>query len=120
METACVDGHSRISVVILIDPGHIRIKVKVCVQYNIYIYDNNISPSLLMIIINIIILYFIQIRHTDDFPPTGTLLVKDNTLQLNILTGSRPLKSGYIEFAMVGNYSMRGIQLLLTRLVSYC
>ena len=28
METACVDGHSRLSVVI--DPGHIRIKVKVC------------------------------------------------------------------------------------------
>ena len=24
-----------------------------------------------MIIIKIIILYFIQIRHTDDFPPTG-------------------------------------------------
>ena len=28
-----------------------------------------------MIIIKIIILYFIQIRHTDAFPPTGTLLV---------------------------------------------
>ena len=28
-----------------------------------------------MIMITIIILYFIQIRHTDDFPPTGTLLV---------------------------------------------
>ena len=80
METACVDGHSRLS-------GHIRthlyryekafiIKVKVCacvmcVQYTGY--DNNISPSLL--IIKIIILYFIQIRHTDAFPPTGTLLV---------------------------------------------
>ena len=36
------------------------------------IYDNNISPGLLIIIIKIIILYFIQIRHTDDFPPTGT------------------------------------------------
>ena len=36
------------------------------------IYDNNISPGLIMIIIKIIILYFIQIRHTDDFPPTGT------------------------------------------------
>ena len=35
------------------------------------IYDNNISPSLLMIIIKSIILYFIQIRHTDDIPPTG-------------------------------------------------
>ena len=28
-----------------------------------------------MIIINIIIIYFIQIRHTDDFPSTGTRLV---------------------------------------------
>ena len=28
-----------------------------------------------MIIIKIIILYFIQIRHTDDFPSTGTHLV---------------------------------------------
>ena len=47
----------------------------VCVRDVCAIYDNNISPSLLMIIIKIIILYFIQIRHTDDFPPTGTLLV---------------------------------------------
>ena len=30
------------------------------------------------------------------------------------------LKLGYIEFAMAGNYSMLGIQLLLTRRVSYC
>ena len=29
-----------------------------------------------MIIITIIILYFIQIRHTDDFPSTGTRLVR--------------------------------------------
>ena len=47
----------------------------VCVRDVCAIYDNNISPSLLMIIIKIIILYFIKIRHTDDFPPTGTLLV---------------------------------------------
>ena len=75
METACVDGHSRLSVVI--DPGHIRIiKGKgVCLRDVCVQYDNNISPSLLMIIIKIMILYFIQIRHTDDFPPTGTLLV---------------------------------------------
>ena len=46
-----------------------------CVRDVCAIYDNNISPSLLMIMITIIILYFIQIRHTDDFPPTGTLLV---------------------------------------------
>ena len=31
-----------------------------------------------MIIIKIIILYFIQIRHTDDFPSTGTRLVLYN------------------------------------------
>ena len=50
----------------------------VCVRDVCAIYDNNISPSLLMIIIKIIILYFIQIRHTDDFPQTGTLLVNVN------------------------------------------
>ena len=43
METVGVDGHSRLSVVILIDPGHIRIKVKVCacmmyVLYTIIIF----------------------------------------------------------------------------------
>ena len=47
----------------------------VCVRDVCAIYDNNISPSLLMIIIKIIILYFKKIRNTDDFPPTGTLLV---------------------------------------------
>ena len=48
--------------------------VRACVCDVFAIYDNNISPSLLMIIIKIIILYFIQfqIRHTDNFPPTGT------------------------------------------------
>ena len=52
METACVDGHSRISVVI--DPGHIRTHLYlydkgkgVCVRDVCAIYDNNISPSLL-------------------------------------------------------------------------
>ena len=39
------------------------------------IYDNNISPRLIMIMIKIIMLYFIQIRHTDDVPSTGTRLV---------------------------------------------
>ena len=39
------------------------------------IYDNNILPRLIMILINIIILYFIQITHTDDFPSTGNRLV---------------------------------------------
>ena len=54
----------------------------VCVRNVCAIYDNNISPSLLMIIIKIIILYFIQIRHTDAFPPTGTLLVYINLTRL--------------------------------------
>ena len=31
-----------------------------------------------MILINIIILYFIQITHTDDFPSTGPHLVQVN------------------------------------------
>ena len=31
------------------------------------IYDNDIFPRLIMTIIKIIIIYFIQIRHTDDF-----------------------------------------------------
>ena len=35
------------------------------------IYDDNILPMVIMIIIKIIILYFIQIRHTFDFPSTG-------------------------------------------------
>ena len=35
------------------------------------------APMLIMIIINIIIQYFIQIRHTDDFLSTGTSLVLD-------------------------------------------
>ena len=39
-----------------------------CVRDVFAIYDNYILPMLIMIIINIIILYFIQIRHTDDFP----------------------------------------------------
>ena len=38
------------------------------------IYDNNILPRLIMIIIKIIYLYFIEIAHTDDFPSTGTRL----------------------------------------------
>ena len=48
-----------------------------CVLDVFGIYDN-ILPSLIMIIIKTIILYFIQIRHTDDFPSTGTRLVHNN------------------------------------------
>ena len=46
-----------------------------CVRDVFAIYDNDILPMLIMILINIRILYFIQIRHTDDFPSTGTGLV---------------------------------------------
>ena len=41
--------------------------VHACVHDVFAIYDNDILPRLIMIIIKIIILYFIQIRHTDDF-----------------------------------------------------
>ena len=44
------------------------------VRYVFAIYDNNILLRLIRII-QIIILYFIQIRHTDDFPSKGTWLV---------------------------------------------
>ena len=52
-----------------------RACVHACVRDVFAIYDNDILPRLIMIIIKIIILYFIQIRHTDDFPTTGTRLV---------------------------------------------
>ena len=41
--------------------------VRACVRDVFAIYDNDILPRLIMIIITIIILYFIQTRHTDDF-----------------------------------------------------
>ena len=44
-----------------------RACVHACVRVVFAIYDNDILPRLIMIIIKIIILYFIQIRHTDDF-----------------------------------------------------
>ena len=49
-----------------------------CVSDVFAIHDNNISPRQIMIIIRIIILYFIHIRHTDDFSSTGTRLVINN------------------------------------------
>ena len=50
--------------------------VHACVRDVFAIYDNNsIRPRLIMITIKIIILHFIQITHTDDFPSTGTRLV---------------------------------------------
>ena len=56
-----------------------RVRWHACVRDVFAIYDNKNWPRLIIIIIiKIIILYFIQIRHTDDFPSTGTRLVQDN------------------------------------------
>ena len=52
-----------------------RACVRTCVRDVFAIYDNNILPRLIMIIIKIIFLYFIEIAHTDDFPSTGARLV---------------------------------------------
>ena len=46
----------------------VRTSVHACLRDVFAIYDDNILSRLIMIIIKIIILYFIQIRHTDDFP----------------------------------------------------
>ena len=62
--------------------GCVRARASVCVYACVHdvftIYDNIIWPMLIMIIIKTNILYFIQIRHTDDFPSTGTRLVSCN------------------------------------------
>ena len=49
--------------------------VCMCVHDVFVVYDNNILPRLIMIIIQMIIRYFTQIAHTDDFPSKGTRLV---------------------------------------------
>ena len=48
--------------------GCARACVHACARDVFSIYDNDILARLIMIILKIIILYFIQIRHTDDFP----------------------------------------------------
>ena len=45
----------------------VHVCMRACMHDVFAIYDNDILPRLMMIIIKIIILYFIQIRHTDDF-----------------------------------------------------
>ena len=52
-----------------------RACVSACLRDVFAIYDNNISPRLIMIIIKMSILYFIQIRQSDDFTSTDTRLV---------------------------------------------
>ena len=66
----CVDGGVCVRACEHMRAGMMRL------QYTIIIYDPG-GLRLIMIIIKIIILYFIQIRHTDDFPPTGTRRVID-------------------------------------------
>ena len=48
-----------------------RAYVHACVRYVFAIYNDNILSRLIMKIITIIILYFTQIRHTDNFPSAG-------------------------------------------------
>ena len=66
--------------------------VHACVRDVFAIYYNNILPRLIIIIIKIIILYFIEIAHTDDFPSTGTRLVTDNSVSYKniVLLGGLP------------------------------
>ena len=93
----CCDGK-------YIDTGWVR----ACVCDVFAIYDNNISPSLLMIIIKIIILYFIQfqIRHTDNFPPTGTPASRDKHSSMREFTPMQLLRvkncydNGVIKFVL--------------------
>ena len=55
----------------------VRAPMHACVHDVFAIYDNNILPRLIMIMIKIIFLYFIEIAHTDDSPSTGTPLASD-------------------------------------------
>ena len=52
--------------------------MRTCVRDVFAVYDDNILSRLIMMIIKIIILYFIQIRHTDDFPSAGIPASIDN------------------------------------------
>ena len=52
-----------------------RACMRACVHDVFAVYDNNILPRLIMIIIQMIIRYFIQITHADDFLSKGTRLV---------------------------------------------
>ena len=95
-----------------------------CVRDVFAIYDNNISPGLLMIIVKIIILYFIQIRHTDDFPQRVPLLVPLIATMLSTCLLAPPLMSIadpiYLKDWTVGNFTISvSIYLfILTRPVS--
>ena len=59
--------------------------MRACMRDVFAIYDNNILPRLIMIIIKILSIYFIEIAHTDDFPSTGTWLVKYKSITGSII-----------------------------------
>ena len=67
----------------------VRACVRACVRDVFAIYDNNISPRLVMIIIKINILCFIQNRHTDDFPLNGYPASYNNALHATSMYGPR-------------------------------
>ena len=57
----------------------VRACMRACVRRDVFaIYDNNILPRLIMILIKNIFRYFLEIAHTDDFPSTCTRLVVNN------------------------------------------
>ena len=62
-----------------------------------------------MIIIKIIILYFIEITHTDGFPSTGTRLVMFNSLYMCIsrfLATFQLFLSNIVNVAYVDNFNL--------------
>ena len=63
-----------------------RTSVHACVRDVSAIYDDNILSRLIMIIIKIIILYFIEIRHTGDFPSAGIPASNNNGRNGSCLT----------------------------------
>ena len=74
------------------------------------IYGNNILPRLIMIIITIIILCIIQIRHTDDFPSTGTRLVLYYTILYYIVYWTLRLLT-YLGLRRNGSFMTAGVGL---------
>ena len=52
--------------------AYMLVCMRACVHDLFAVYDNNILPRLIMIILKIISLYFIEIAQTDDFPSKGT------------------------------------------------
>ena len=77
-----------------------------CVCDVFAIYNNNIWPRLKMIIIQIIILYFIQIAHTDDFPSKGTQLVLLNVVSHYDLSVLSLSVMGFHQNVWIGGWAL--------------